>query len=422
MNRVVVSGLGVVAPNATGIPAFERALRGMRSGVVAIPELAQAGLACQVGGKPTLPPSPIDAGIPPEQKLYSNTFLDYAVRAGLECWSDAGFQTAADGPLDVNTGIIIGSVFGGTIETTVTTVAPTVAAGDIRRLGTTVCERAMGSAGSARLAGVLGAGGPTFGLSNACTTGADAILLGHSLVKQGTVKRMLVGGAEGFSTHNSAILDAMRLTTRCWNHAPEKASRPLSSSASGLVPSAGAGALLLEDYVVARERGARIYAELVGGYMNCGGQRGGGTIFRANYDAFRECIKRALSSAQVRPEDIDLINGHFTSTRADAREFHCWKDAVLVGRQNPPFVNATKSLIGHTIGASGAIETIATILQLYHGFVHGNVNSEDLHPEILDHSCCIPHTTLQRRCRVAAKSALGFGDVNCCLILRSIEN
>ena len=414
MKRVVVSGLGVVAPNGTGIPAFEHALRDTHCGLTALPELGHMGLKCQIAGKPALPQSALDHHVPLEQKRYSNVFLDYLIHAGLECWSDAGFNIDCDSQVDPDTGIIIGSVFGGTIETTVADLAPIVASGDVRRLGSAICERAMGSAGSARLAGILGFGGPTFGSSNACASGADAILMGYHFIKQGTAKRMLVGGAEGFSPHINAIWDAMRLSTRCWNHAPHSASRPLSASASGLVPSAGAGVLLLEDYTAARERGARIYAEVLGGHMNSGGQRNGGTMFRANYDALRDCINRALLSANIQAEDVDLINGHFTSTKADPHEFLCWKDTLGFASTRGPFITATKSMIGHTIGASGAIETIATVLQLYGGFVHGNLNSEDLHPLISDHADCIPRETLQHgRFKTAAKASLGFGDVNC---------
>jgi 3-oxoacyl-(acyl-carrier-protein) synthase len=420
-SRVVVTGLGVVAPNATGIAAFEQALRDSRSGLRLLPELAEAGLACQIAGKPELSTSPLDKYVSQEQKLYSNAFLDYLIRAGLECWFDAGFDIASDGLLDTNTGVLIGSVFGGTIETTVASLVPTVASGDIRQLGSTICERIMGSAGSARLAGLLGCGGPTFGSSNACTSGADAILLGYQFIKHRTVKRMLVGGAEGFSPHINAVWDAMRVSTRSWNHAPSQASRPLSATASGFAPGSGAGVLMLEDYETARDRGAKIYAEVLGGHMNSGGQRGGGTIFRANYEATGDCIRRALISANVQPEEVDLINGHFTSTKADPHEFLCWKNTLGGKSKHFPVVTATKSMIGHAIGASGALETIATVLLLRGDFAHGNLNCEDLHPQISDYSEFIPRKILQRRFQIAAKAAFGFGDVNCCLLLKKLD-
>lgn len=417
MTRVVVSGLGVVAPNAIGVPAFQESLIDMRSGVAYLPELADAGLKCQIGGRPHIDPSMFSRAVRNEDGSGSTTFLDYLVVAALECWQNAGFAVAAERERDDDCGVIVGSAFGGSIETTISNIPPVLTAQEVRLLGTRICERAMGSSGSARLAGLLGLGGPTFGLSNACASGADAVLIGYTLIRAGVVKRMLVGGCEGFSPHICAIFDSMRITTRQWNRTPEKGSRPLAEDSSGFVPSGGAGLLMLESRSEAYERGATIYAEILGGHMNSGGQRCGGTMFRPNYTAFESCIRSALQQAGVSCQEVDLVNGHFTATKADSYEFQCWINVLGTHPIHFPLVNATKSLIGHTLGASGAIELVGTVLQLQRGFVHGTRNLDIIHPKIAAYVDRVSRETVYFPVKIAVKSALGFGDVNNVLVL-----
>jgi 3-oxoacyl-(acyl-carrier-protein) synthase len=238
------------------------------------------------------------------------------------------------------------------------------------------------------------------------------------MVREGQVARVLAGGCEGDSPYVWAGFDAMRVLSRNFNHAPERASRSMSATACGFVPSAGAGALMLEDLESAQARGARIYAEVAGGAVNCGGQRNGGTMTFPNPEGVRRCIQSAVQSAGVKPEEIDLISGHLTATKGDPIEVNSWRRALDLPPERFPLLNAPKSLFGHALGAAGAIESVACILQLHGGFVHPSLNCEDLHPDIARYASSISVMAVRKDLRAIAKASFGFGDVNACILFR----
>jgi 3-oxoacyl-(acyl-carrier-protein) synthase len=209
---------------------------------------------------------------------------------------------------------------------------------------------------------------------------------------------------------------------RKFNDRPESASRPMSATACGFVPGSGGAILLLEELESARERGARIYAEVLGGMVNCGGHRMGGSITAPNPEGVRRCIQGALADARIDPREIDAINGHLTATYADPVEVKNWSAALGRGPEDFPFINSTKSMIGHCLGAAGAIECVAAVLQIYRGFIHPSLNCEDLHPEISPFARSIPQTAIEfPDLKIIAKAGFGFGDVNSCLIFRKWE-
>jgi 3-oxoacyl-(acyl-carrier-protein) synthase len=210
----------------------------------------------------------------------------------------------------------------------------------------------------------------------------------------------------------------MRVLNRNHNHSPEDASRPLSASAGGFIPGSGAGILVIEDLESAEKRGARIYAEIMGVAINSGGMRAGGSMTAPSAKGVQRCIRLALMDADISPDAIDYINGHLTATMADPLEVRNWSEALERGPSRFPLINSTKSMIGHALGAAGAIESIATILQLAQGFVHGSRNCEDLHPEIQAFAEHVPHVTRDIPLSVAAKASFGFGDVNSCIIFK----
>jgi len=210
----------------------------------------------------------------------------------------------------------------------------------------------------------------------------------------------------------------MRVVCPHFNTQPERASRPLSASASGFVPAGGAGFLLLENLESARGRGARIYAELAGSYENCGGQRRGGSMTLPSGEGVVRCVKRALADAQTAPDEIDYVNGHLTGTAGDAREVRNLSESLGRTLYQMPWINATKSLIGHALGAAGAIESIATILQIHGGFLHPSRNCEDPLPELAELVSRIPASTIPKQVHTALKTSFGFGDVNACLVIR----
>ena len=418
MRRVVVTGLGVVAPNAVGVPAFGEALRAGRSGIRHVPRLAELGFACQVAGIPddTAVSAALGDAAEPDAM---NSNQRYASVAALEAWADAALGRPDDDGVDWDTGAVLGTGIGG-MDTIAERVVPLTDAGKVRRLGSRAVEQSMASGISARVAGLLGLGNQVTTNSSACSTGTEAVLMGALRIRQGLAERMLCGGSEGASPHIWAGFDAMRVLMRGANETPERASRPMSASAGGFVPGAGAGVLVLESLESARARGARIRAELLGGAVNCGGHRGGGSMTAPNPQGVQRCIRAALRDARIEPEAVDAINAHLTATAADAREIEAWATALGRAPERFPVVTATKSMIGHTLGAAGAIECVASLLMLEEGVAHPSLNCEDLHPQLTPWAAAVPHTPRSMPgLRVVAKAGFGFGDVNACVVFRA---
>jgi 3-oxoacyl-(acyl-carrier-protein) synthase len=415
--RVVVTGMGVVAANAHGLDAYEQALRAGRSGIRFHPKLKELNFACQVGGIPEVSEELKRQYFSEDALRALNSSMVFAGIAAIDCWRDAGFAVPAAGSGDVDweTGAIIGTGIGG-VDTVGEIVVPRVNEGKVRRLGSATVEQTMASSVSACVGGFLGLGGQVTTNSSACTTGTEAVVDAFHRIREGRATRVVAGGAEGSSHYIWAGFDAMRVLARNWNDCPEAASRPMSASAGGFVPSSGAGLLMLESLASAKARGARIYAEVLGGHVNCGGQRGGGSMTAPNPEGARRCILAALDIAGIGPDAIDAINGHLTATMADTLEIGTWHRALGRRPEAFPWINSTKSLIGHGLGAAGGVESVAAVLQVNRGFVHGSINCEDLHPDLRAFTDRIPHQTIDVAPRVVAKASFGFGDVNGCVI------
>jgi 3-oxoacyl-(acyl-carrier-protein) synthase len=418
--RVVVTGLGVVAPNAVGAAEFSSALREGKSGIRFHEHLARAGFACQVGGIPEGVNEIAPHYLSEEQRLATNENMLYAAIAALDAWTDAGLTRpeVGDDAVDHGAGAIIGTGIGG-MDTIAEKLVPRVDAGKVGRLGSMIVEQIMASGNTARIAGLLALGNRVSTNSSACTTGTEAVVEAFLRIRDGRAERMLAGGSEGSSKYVWAGFDAMKVLNRTMNHAPQAASRPMSASAKGFVPGSGAGVLLLESLDSASRRGARIYAEIVAGHVNSGGQRNGGSMTAPNPEGVRRCLRAALAMARIPPEAVDAINGHLTATFADPHEVANWAFALELAPERMPLLHATKSLVGHALGAAGGIECVASVLELHHGFVHGSLNCEDLHPALLPYASRVVHQTVfPSRLDVIAKASFGFGDVNGCVIFR----
>lgn len=418
--RVVVTGLGVIAPNGNGVADFEFALRKGRSGIRTIAKLEELGFGCHVAGVPQGVDELAAAVFREDELLAMNANHRFAALAAVEAWRDAGFERPApdDDHVDWGAGCVMGTGIGG-MDTIGEKVVPYTDAGKVRRLGSTSVEQVMASGPSARVGGILALGNQVTTNSSACSTGAEAVQIGFERIRAGLAERMVCGGSEGASHYIWAGFDAMRVLSRIHPEAPERASRPLSASAAGFVPGSGAGALVIESLTSAEDRGARIHAELLAAHVNCGGQRGGGSMTAPNPAGVVRCIQGALEMASITGRDVDLVNGHLTATSADPREVRAWSEALGRGPADFPTLTATKSMIGHALGAAGAIEAVATVLMLSRGFVHPCLNAEDVHPEIAPFARAIPLEAREAPgLRIAAKAAFGFGDVNSCLVFR----
>jgi 3-oxoacyl-(acyl-carrier-protein) synthase len=423
MKRVVITGMGVAAPNAHGLDNFEKALREGRSGIKYIPLLRELNFSCQIAGIPENFEE-IRKGYFDREKLLSiNDNIGYASVSAVDAWRDAGFNLpeSDDETVDWDTGVIAGSGVGG-MDTIANSVVPMINEGKVRRLGSRIVEQVMNSGTSARIGGLLGAGNQVTSNSSACSTGNEAIIDALWRIRRGLAKRMVAGGSEGATPYIWGGFDAMRVMSRKFNDNPAAGSRPLSASACGFVPGSGGAMLVLEELEAAIKRGARIYAEIIGGYVNSGGQRMGGSMTAPNPEGVKKCIRGAVADAGIDPARIDAINGHLTATFADPYEVKNWAEALGRTPENFPYINATKSMVGHCLGAAGAIESVATALQLYKGFLHPSINCEDVHPDIVEFAGKIPQKCIEfPELRIFAKAGFGFGDVNSCLIFKKWE-
>lgn len=424
--RVVVTGLGVISPNGVGIAEFTESLRLGRSGLKFQEKMKEFNCRCQVGGSVELNQEFIDQQIPSSHQKRMSEAMIFALLAALECAKDSKlpfkpFCEAEDEAPHWDIGCIIGSTNNGT-DILMTDAGPKILSGETKRMGISIVEKTMTSGVSAKVAGCLGLGNKVSTNSSACSTGAEAILDAYHHIKAGRAKAMFAGASEGGAPYQWCGFDAMRIINSKYNDTPEKASRPFSESSSSFIPGCGAAVLLLEDYEQAKARGATIYAEVMGGYANCGGQRLGGSMTAPNSTAVVRCIEGALEQSNVRADQLDYINGHLTGTFGDPIELNNWAQALKLSAENFPYINATKSLIGHGLSASGAIETVATILQMKESFIHPSVNSEDLYPELQAYRSKIPLETVAKKIDYAAKASFGFGDVNCVLILKNMRN
>ncbi len=418
--RVVVTGMGVVAPNGVGLAAFDAALRAGKSGLRHVPKLAELGFGCTVAGVPEGTDPLAEAYFDADLLLAMNGNHRYGAIAAVDAWTDAGFPRPdpADDRVYWEAGAVLGTGVGG-LDTVGERLVPATDAGKVRRLGSTIVEQVMGSGISAQVSGLLALGNQVTSNSAACSTGTEAIVEGATRIRHGLAERMLCGGSEGASHYSWAGFDAMRVLSRRFNDQPERASRPMSASAGGFVPAAGAGVLHLESLDSAKARGARIYAELLGSALNCGGHRRGGSMTAPNPESVRRCIKGALADSAIAPHEVDAFSGHLTATGADPNEVSAWADALDRAPNELPPITSTKSMIGHALGAAGAIEAVACIQMLRGGYVHPSINCEDVHPRIEAYAGSIPHQLRPLpELTTIVKASFGFGDVNACVVFR----
>jgi 3-oxoacyl-(acyl-carrier-protein) synthase len=423
-NRVVITGLGIVSPNGVGIDAFHSAIKSGDSGIRFFPELEKLNFSCQIGARPEVSEELKRKYFSELQlKNFNSSGILYGVMAGMEAMKDAGITSAdKDSEPLWDLGIVFGTGTSGVEKFRESIYL--LDAGKVKRLGSTTVAQTMASGISAYLGGMIGAGNQVTTNSSACATGTEAIIMGYEAIEAGKAKQMLCGSCSDDGPVVWGGFDAMKVLTWKHNEEPTRGSQPMSATASGFVPGSGAGALMLESLESARNRGAKIYAEVLGGHVNNGGQRQQGSMTAPNSVAVQRCIRSALQSANVEPYEIDYINGHLTATVKDPTEIRNWSEALERRGTEFPYINSLKGMIGHGLAASGSMEAVSVILQLYHGFVFPNPNCEQLHPEIaqiVDRKC-VPTELINAPLKTVAKASFGFGDVNACVIFRQNSN
>ena len=418
-DRVVITGMGVVAPNAIGLPNFKKALENGVSGITHQQQLEDLQFSCQIAGLPPLSEAIIakhfsDLAL----RNFDSSGITYGVIAGMEAWADAGLPVNESEEPYWNYGVIFGTSTSGIAK--LRTCIYLIDDHKVRKLGSNAVIQTMNSGISAYLAGKIGFGNQVTTNSSACCTGTESLILAYERIKNGQASVMLAGATSDSGPYVWAGFDAMKVCTFKHNETPEKGSRPMSASASGFVPGSGAGALVVESLSHALKRGAKIYAEIIGGNLNSGGQRGLGTMTAPSPAAVQRCITSALANAKIDGQAVDAINGHLTATAMDALEISNWCSALNRHGKNFPEINSLKGMVGHCLSAAGSIECVAAVLQVQHQFMFPNINCEDLNPAITQLIAPekIPQQSLQKNINILAKASFGFGDVNACIIFK----
>lgn len=420
--RVVITGIGVVSPNGVGVEEFQESLINGTSGIRFFPELEELKFSCQLAAAPEVSEEKKREYLTELQlRNFNSSGILYAVMAGIDAAKDAGIPMDNKDPL-WDLGIILGAGSSGVEK--FREVVHRIDDKNVRRLGSTSVLQIMNSGASVYLGGILGAGNMVTANSSACSTGTEALYLGYERIVAGKAKYMLCGSTSDSSRYVWGGFDALKVTNYRFNDHPDKVPGPMSLETGGFIPGSGAGAFILEDLDHALNRGAKIYAEVLGGCVNNGGQRGDGSMTAPNSEAIQRCIKEAVKDSGIDPSEIDYINGHLTGTIKDPDEVKNWAKALNRKGKDFPYINSIKGMVGHCLGASGSIEVVATVLQLYHNFIFPNINIGTIHPEIsaVVDSEKIPQKTLYKELNTVAKASFGFGDVNACVVLRKFKN
>lgn len=420
-NRVVVTGYNVLLPEVHNLEEFHNFL------VRGIPcydfheDLKEDGFFCQVGGRIKDIDHLLKEVTDDLELVEASLNTKMGIVSAFHAWQNAGLSIPSNKTRDPDTGVIVGSSTG-SLNMMAEKVYPSIQKKRIKRIGSFGAQNIMNSNVSAHLSAMINAGGLTLGLSNACSSSTDAIIQGYHHIRQGRAKRFLVGGVEESSKYVWSLFDALMVSNRHSNQSPKEACRPFSAEAKGVIPSGGAAMIVIESLDSAKERGAHIYAEIKGTHQNSGAQQSGGSMTYPNKDAIIRCIHKAIEHAEINASEIQLINGHLTGTKADILEVGCWKEAFKMNDAALPFIQSTKGLVGHTIGAAGAVEVCALLDQMSKDYIHGNTNCKPIHSDILEQvdEDKISTTKIDTKLDTVIKASFGFGDVNSVLILGKV--
>jgi 3-oxoacyl-[acyl-carrier-protein] synthase II len=409
--RVVVTGLDLITPLGNDVDSAWSALKNGQSGINAIEHFDTSEFSTQFGG--SIKNFDCTDYMLAKEARRMDVFMHYGVAAGVQAFQDSGLE---DSSLNLErAGVAIGSGIGGisSIEENALLirdsgprkVSPFFVPGSIINM--------IGGSLSIR----FGLQGPNIAVTTACTTGTHNIGLAANMISANQADVMLAGGAEGATTPVGlgGFCAARALSKR--NDDPQKASRPWDKDRDGFVLSDGAGVMVLEEYEHARARGATIYAELTGFgmsgdayHMTSPSEGGTGAAL---------CMRNALLSANMNPEDVDYVNAHGTSTIAgDVAETHAIK-LVFGDHAKKLSVGSSKSMIGHLLGASGAVEAVISVLSLRDQVVSPTINLDNP-----DEACdldYVPHDSRDQELNVVLSNSFGFGGTNGSLIFSKTD-
>jgi 3-oxoacyl-[acyl-carrier-protein] synthase II len=417
LRRVVITGLGLVTPLGSGVDVtWRRLLRG-QSGVRRIEHFAVDDLPARIAG--LVPKGAGEDGafrledyIAPKEARKNDEFIVYGIAAAVQAVEDSGWRPEDDEGRN-RTGVLIGSGIGGlnSIEAN----AIILEKSGPRRISPFFIPSSLINLVSGQVSIRFGFRGPNHSVVTACSTGAHALGDAARLIQLGDADVMVAGGAEAaVGRLGLAGFAACRALSTHFNDTPERASRPWDRDRDGFVMGEGAGMVVLEELEHARARGARIYAELVG--YGLSGDAYHITAPHPEGDGGFRAMKAALARAGLRPEDVDYINAHATSTPlGDEIEFgavrRLFGDAA--GRLS---MSSTKSAIGHLLGAAGTVEAIFCALAVHDDVVPPTLNLDN-RSENCEGIDLVPYEARRREVRAALSNSFGFGGTNACLIL-----
>lgn len=413
MRRVVVTGLGAVSPCGNDArTSWDNVVAG-RSGVGPLTAFDASDWAVRIAAQAdTFDPGTV---LDRRQVRRHDRFSQFAMAACLEAARDAGFPDGFghDEALSERAGVYLGSGIGGIGEIEAGSVA--LRDQGPRGLSAFFIPRSLGNLASGQVAIALTARGPSLNVSTACATGNHSIGEAARAIRAGDADIILAGGAEAPITPVSlAGFMVMRALSK-HNGDPASASRPFDAARDGFVMGEGAGVVVLEELEHARARGARILAELVGYASTTDAHHI--TAPAAGHAGAARCMRLALKSARMNPEDVDYINAHGTSTPVnDPAEVAAIK-AVFGDHARALMVSSTKSVTGHLLGAAGGLEAVLTVRAMREGLVPPTATLRDPDPACdLDH---VPGHAREARIRAAVSNAFGFGGTNAVLVFRN---
>ena len=401
MRRVVVTGLGIVSCLGNDQQQVLDALKNGRSGIRFKEEYAERGFRSHVAGSVDID---LDALIDRKLRRFMGDAAAYAYVSMAQAVEDAGLTEAQVS--DVRTGLIAGS--GGASSANQVEAADAMREKGLRRVGPYRVTRTMGSTVSACLATPFKIKGVNYSISSACATSAHCIGNAMEQIQLGKQDVVFAGGGEEEHWTLSCLFDAMGALSTHYNDTPDKASRPYDQARDGFVIAGGGGMLVLEELEHAKARGAKIYGELVG----YGATSDGYDMVAPSGEGATRCMQQAMATVQG---DIDYINTHGTSTPVgDVAELKAIRN---VFGNSTPAMSSTKSLTGHSLGATGVQEAIYSLLMMQHKFVAASANVDQL-----DEQADGFDIVTQRRDNVTIDRVLsnsfGFGGTNACLVFQ----
>lgn len=405
MRRVVVTGMGIVSSIGNNTQEVLASLREGKSGIVRADDYVDLGFRCQVHGAPELDWEEL---VDRKARRFMGAGAGWNYIAMQQAIQDSGLED--DDVSNVRTGMIMGS--GGPSTKAIVKAADTTRSRGPKKVGPFEVPKTMSSTNSATLATPFKIKGVNYSISSACSTSAHCIGNGAELIQWGKQDIIFAGGGEELDWTLSVLFDGMGAMSSKFNETPETASRAYDVNRDGFVIAGGAGVLVLEELEHARARGAKIYGEVVG----YGATSDGFDMVQPSGEGAVRCMNLAMDGIE---DTIDYINPHATSTPiGDIREVEAIRE---VFGSDIPAISATKSLTGHSLGATGVQESIYSLLMMNNGFIVASANIEELDPEMADMPIIQERQdNVEMNCVMS--NSFGFGGTNATLIFRRYDS